>query len=103
MMDYLSIFLSYKQGRRNGTPVGLKFLVGFFIFLLLFRPIVWVLKVTGIFSLLQWIGLINEKGYFDFVSLFILLVCLFILAGVLSVVGTVLFGISSFLIGRSNK
>lgn len=103
MMDYLSIFLSYKQGKKHGTPVGLKFLIGFVVFLLLFKPIVWVLKVTGIFSFLQWIGLINEQGYFDFVSLFILLVCVAILAGVLSVIGAVLFSISNFLIGRANK
>lgn len=103
MMDYLSVFLSYKQGQRQGSPTGFKFLIGFLLFLLLFKPIVWVLKVTGIFSLLQWVGLINEQGYFDFVSLFILLVCLAILAVVLSVISVIFFGISSFLIGRAIK
>jgi hypothetical protein len=103
MLNYLSIFLSYKQGQRNGSIPGLYALLGIGVFLLLFKPIVWVLKVTGIFSLLQWMGLINEQGYFDFVAAFLYLVGFVVLAGVLALIGTILFGLSSFLIGKAHK
>lgn len=103
MMDYLSVYLSYKQGQRAGSPVGLKFLYGFIIFLILFKPIVWVLKVTGIFALLQLLGLINAQGEFSFLGLFGWLIALSVLAIVLKIVGSILFGISNFLIGIANK
>lgn len=100
MMDFVNIAYQYNRGKESGHLPTLLIIIGFF---LLFKPIVFIMKITGIFALLQWVGLINEHGYFDFVTaaLFLLYFVLFMI--VAKIVFWIFFGISNFLISISNS
>lgn len=100
MMDLLNIVYQKEQGTRNGSLHGILAIV---IFLVLFKPIVWILKVTGIFSLLQWMRLIDAHGYFDFVALFVYFMGFIALILVWRAVYIIYDSISDYLIGLGNK
>ncbi|MEX3623682.1 hypothetical protein [Viridibacillus arvi] len=100
MMDLITIFAAHEQGKRNGS---IHFLVAFVLFLIFFKPIVWIMKVTGVFSLLQWMKLITPQGYFSFEAGFLYILALVALFAVISVVSYVCSEISDFFIDLGNK
>lgn len=100
MMDFLAIAYNYEKGKRNGSILAI---VAFVLFLIFFKPLVWVIKVTGIFSLLQWMQLIDSHGDFSFVALFVYMIGLVVLLAAISIVHGIFSAISDFLIGLGNK
>lgn len=102
MMDLLCVALNAGPGRAKSGAFT-KVFITVFLCLLAFKPLVWVMKITGIFSLLQWMNLINEQGYFSFE---VTLVYLFFFAMgciALTVIGSILMSISGFLVEQGNK
>lgn len=102
MLDWISIYLNYERGKASGHG-GFRFIIAFVLFLILFKPIVWLMKVTGIFSLLQWTGLIDTQGSFSFEMAFVYIMLFFVLGLVLAMVGYIWSTITTFLIAHGNK
>lgn len=102
MLDVLSVFLNYERGKASGYG-GFRFIVAFVVFLILFKPIVWLMKITGIFNLLQWTGLIDPQGMFSFEMAFVYFMLFGVFLVGLVIIGSVFSWLSMFLIAQGNK
>ena len=102
MLELFSVYLNYERGKASGHG-AFRFVVAFVLFLIFFKPIVWLMKVTGVFALIQWTGLIDPQGMFSFEMAFVYFMLFFVFLIAVCVIGLVFSGISSFLITQGNK
>lgn len=102
MLDMLSVYLNYERGKASGHG-GLRFIVAFVLFLIFFKPIVWVMKITGIFALIQWTGLIDPQGMFSFEMAFVYFMLFAVFIFTVCIIGIFFSWLSTFLISSGNR